>query len=198
MKGVVVCPSVEAVEVGRRILEDGGNAVDAAVATAFAQGIAEPQVTSIGGNGTLQVFHAESGQHLVIDFYGRAPLKATTAMWADKVIERLPADMWALEGQVNQKGYLSVTVPGTLMALHEVASRFATMPWKELLAPAIELAETGFTVQDELATSWVREGMLGYANTEDILMAGVAAGGHQQIAQLSKVGPPQVVQLAAV
>jgi gamma-glutamyltranspeptidase/glutathione hydrolase len=108
---------------------------------------------------------------VVIDFYGRAPLKATPDMWTDKVIERLPADMWALEGQVNQMGYLSVTVPGTLMALHDVASRFASMPWKELLAPAIELAETGFTVQEELAASLLREGMLGYANTEDILMA---------------------------
>ena len=171
MKGVVVCPQVEAVEVGRRLLEGGGNAIDAAVATAFAQGIAEPHMTSIGGNGTLQVFHAESGQHLVIDFYGRAPLKAAPEMWADKVIQRLPADMWALEGQVNQKGYLAVTVPGTLMALHDVASRFATMPWKELLAPAIELAESGFSVQGELAASWVREGMLGYASTEDILKA---------------------------
>ena len=96
MKGVVVCPQVEAVEVGRRLLEGGGNAIDAAVATAFAQGIAEPHMTSIGGNGTFQVFHAESGQHLVIDFYGRAPLKAAPEMWVDKVIKRLPADMWDL------------------------------------------------------------------------------------------------------
>ena len=78
---------------------------------------------------------------------------------------------FGLKGNVIQKGYLAVTVPGTLMALHDVASRFATMPWKELLAPAIELAESGFSVQGELAASWVREGMLGYASTEDILKA---------------------------
>ena len=77
MKGVVVCPAVEAVDIGKRILEDGGNAIDAAVATAFAQGVAEPLVTSIGGNGTLQLLHAQSGQHVTIDFYGRAPMAAT-------------------------------------------------------------------------------------------------------------------------
>ena len=62
-----------------------------AVATAFAQGVADPQMSSIGGNGTLQVLHAASGEHLVIDFYGRAPINATTDMWADKVVRRLPA-----------------------------------------------------------------------------------------------------------
>lgn len=169
MQGVVVCPAVEAVEVGRLILEDGGNAIDAAVATAFAQGIAEPHLTSIGGNGTLQVFHAESGEHLVIDFYGRAPLKATPDMWENKVIKRLPADMWELQGNINQAGYMSVTVPGTLMALNDVAARFGTMPLKELVQPAIELAERGFTVSSELAASFVRESMLGYASTEHIL-----------------------------
>ena len=175
MKGVVVCPQVEAAEVGRRILEDGGNAIDAAVATVFAQGIADPQMTSIGGNGSLQVFHAESGEHIVIDFYGRAPLKTTPDMWADKVVKRLPADMWELEGNINQKGYLAVTVPGTLMALNEVADRFATMPLKELVAPAIELAETGFSVPEEMAAGWTRVGMLGYASTWDILNATPAA-----------------------
>ena len=171
MKGVVVCPQVEAVEVGRHVLENGGNAVDAAVATAFAQGIADPMVTSIGGNGTLQVLHAPTGQHVVIDFYGRAPLAATPDMWAGKVIQRLPADSWELEGRINQQGYLAVTVPGTLMALHEVASRFGTMPWEELLRPAINLADAGFTVPGELAASWVREGTPGYSSYEEILNA---------------------------
>ena len=135
MPGVVVCPQVEAVEVGRRILMKGGNAIDVAVATAFAQGVADPQMSSIGGNGTLQVLHAASGEHLVIDFYGRAPINATTDMWADKVVRRLPADMWELEGRINQVGHLSVTVPGTLMALHEVASRFATLPGRSWSGP---------------------------------------------------------------
>ncbi len=170
-KGVVVCPAVEAVEVGRRILEDGGNAIDAAVATAMAQGVAEPLVSSIGGNGSLQVIHAASGQHLVIDFYGRAPLAATPEMWAAKVVRRLPADQWQLEGFVNHMGYLSVTVPGTLMALHEVASRFGSLPWAELAAPAVELAERGFPVPGEQEEQWLRGGTPGSPSTQDVLKA---------------------------
>jgi gamma-glutamyltranspeptidase/glutathione hydrolase len=54
MGGILACPQPEAVEAGRRILQDGGNAIDAAIATAFAQGIADPIMTSIGGNGTMQ------------------------------------------------------------------------------------------------------------------------------------------------
>ncbi len=80
MRGVVVYPHPEAVEAGRRILQEGGNAVDAAIATAFTQGIADPIMTSVGGNDTMQVYHAESGQHLVIDFYGKAPVRATPEM----------------------------------------------------------------------------------------------------------------------
>ena len=177
MKGVVVCPQVEAVEVGRRILEKGGggNAIDAAVATAFAQGIADPQMSSIGGNGTLQVFHTPSGQHLVIDFYGRAPLKATPDMWADKVIRRLPADMWELEDHINQIGHLSVTAPGTLMALHEVAGRFATLLWEELVQPAIELAEEGFPVPGEMEAGWARAPQPGHSSANDALSATPAA-----------------------
>ncbi len=169
MKGVIVCPQVEAVEIGRSIFEEGGNAIDAAVATAFAQGIAEPHQTSIGGNGTLQVFDAESGNHLVIDFYGRAPLKSTKDMWSEKVINRLPADMWELEGNINQIGYLSVTVPGTLKALYEVSNRFGTMGWKDLIKPSIDLAKKGFIIPAELHQSWKHDGSLGYSDTEDIL-----------------------------
>tara|TARA_Y100000590_G_scaffold470754_1_gene669448 strand:- start:17121 stop:18734 length:1614 start_codon:yes stop_codon:yes gene_type:complete len=169
LKGVIVCPQVEAVEIGRRIFEEGGNAIDAAVATAFAQGIAEPHQTSIGGNGTLQVFHAESGEHLVIDFYGRAPLKSTQGMWSDKVIKRLPADMWELEGNINQVGYLSVTVPGTLKAFYEVANRFGNMSWKDLIQPAIDLAKRGFIIPSELYQSWIYDGSLGYSDTKEIL-----------------------------
>ena len=175
MKGVVVCPAVEAVDVGRRVLAEGGNAIDAAVATAFVQGVAEPLVSSIGGNGTLQVLHASSGQHITIDFYGRAPLAATPDLWVDKVVRRLPADSWELEGPINQMGYLAVTVPGTLMALHEVASRFGTLPWKELVAPAIELAENGFPIPGEQEEQWQRDGTLGYASTQEILRATPAA-----------------------
>ena len=118
MAGVLVCPQPEAVNAGKIMLDQGGNAIDAAIATAFAQGVADPIMTSVGGNGTMQVYHAESGQHIVIDFYGKAPLSATPDMWTDKVIGRLRADFWELEGHINQVGYLAVTTPGTVLALY--------------------------------------------------------------------------------
>lgn len=173
MRGVVVCPQPEAVEAGRRMLESGGNAIDAAIATAFAQGVADPVMTSIGGNGTMQVFHAESGQHLVLDFYGKAPLKATPEMWKEKVIRRLRADMWELEGHINQVGHLAVTVPGTALALYEASRRWGKLPWAELLAPAIELAEKGFVVPEELAD----------------VMSRVAAEGHSSIPEIARATP---------
>ena len=175
MGGVLACPQPEAVEAGRRILQDGGNAIDAAIATAFAQGIADPIMTSVGGNGTMQVFHAESGQHLVIDFYGKAPLRATPEMWNDLVVRRLRADMWELEGHINQVGYLAVTVPGTVLALHEASRRFGKLPWSELLQPAIELADQGFTVPAELAETMSRDGEEGHSGVAEIMRATPAA-----------------------
>lgn len=175
MRGVVVCPHPEAVEAGRRILQEGGNAVDAAIATAFAQGIADPIMTSVGGNGTMQVYHAESGQHLVIDFYGKAPLRATPEMWQDKVIRRLRADMWELQGHVNQVGHLAVTVPGTVKALYEASRRFGKLQWSELLQPAIALAEEGFIVPQELAETMSRPGEDGHAGVAEIMRSNPAA-----------------------
>ena len=90
-------------------------------------------------------------------------------MWSKKVIKRLPADMWELEGNINQVGYLSVTVPGTLKALYEVANRFGTMNWKNLIKPSIDLAKKGFIIPAELHQSWKYDGSLGYSDTEDIL-----------------------------
>lgn len=175
MRGVVVCPHPEAVEAGRQVLQQGGNAIDAAIATAFAQGIADPIMTSVGGNGTMQVYHAESGQHLVIDFYGKAPLRATPEMWQDKVVRRLRADMWELEGHINQVGHLAVTVPGTVKALYEASQRFGKLPWSELLQPAIALAEEGFIVPEELADTMSRAGAEGHSGVAEIMRSNPAA-----------------------
>ncbi|MBG93380.1 MAG: gamma-glutamyltransferase [Chloroflexi bacterium] len=175
MAGVLVCPQPEAVNAGKIMLEQGGNAIDAAIATAFAQGVADPIMTSVGGNGTMQIFHAESGQHIVIDFYGKAPLKATPDMWTDKVIGRLRADFWELEGHINQVGYLAVTTPGTVLALYEAYQRFGKLPWNELLQPAIELAAKGFIVPAELSETMSRPDKDGLSGVATIMRAVPAA-----------------------
>jgi len=175
VRGVVVCPQPEAVEAGRRMLELGGNAIDAAIATSFAQGIADPIMTSIGGNGTMQVFHAESGEHRVVDFYGKAPLAARPDMWEQLVVRRLRADMWELQGRVNQVGHLAVTVPGTALALYEASRRWGRLPWRELLQPAIELAEAGFIVGRELAETMALDMGEGMSTMVEITVATAAA-----------------------
>ncbi|MBI4337168.1 MAG: gamma-glutamyltransferase [Chloroflexi bacterium] len=176
MKGVVAAPQVEAVEAGRRMLLAGGNAVDAAVATAFAQGVVDPQMNSLGGWGVAQVYHAASGQHLCIDFHGWAPLKATPDMFAARVKRKLRFDLWEVEGWANQLGYLSVVCPGNLRGYHEVHRRFGKLPWAAVLDPAIELAEVGFEVPGELADLWQRPPLQeGQPSMRDILTATPAA-----------------------
>ena len=75
MKGVVVCPQPRAADVGASILAKGGNAFDAAVATAFAQMVNDPFMCGIGGMGTLHYFRADTGESGMVDFYNRAGSK---------------------------------------------------------------------------------------------------------------------------
>jgi gamma-glutamyltranspeptidase/glutathione hydrolase len=156
MKGIVACPQPEAAEVGRQALLNGGNCVDAAIATAFAQFIVDPQMCGVGGWGGMQIYHAPTQEHICIEFYGRAPLKATPDMFAKLVKRPLRFDQWELEEHVNQVGHLSVTCPGTILGLWEAHRRYGSRPWRELVEPAIKLAEDGFIVPGELADLWRR------------------------------------------
>ena len=156
MRGTIACPQPEAAEVGRQVLMAGGNSVDAAIATAFAQFIVDPQMCGMGGWGGMQIFHGPTQEHICIEFYGRAPLKATPEMFTKLVKRPLRFDQWELEDHVNQVGYLSVTCPGTLLGLQEAHERYGSLPWKELIQPAIKLAEDGFVVPGELAALWRR------------------------------------------
>ena len=156
MRGVVACPQPEAADVGRQTLLGGGNAVDAAIATAFAQFAVDPQMCGIGGFGVMQVYHAPSGDHVCLEFLGRAPLKATPDMFVEVVKRRLRFDQWEMEGRVNEVGHLSVACPGTVLGLWEAHRRYASLPWWELAQPAVRLLEEGFPVPGELAELWRR------------------------------------------
>ena len=143
-RGMVVSPDIRASEAGKRMLQQGGNAVDAAVATTFAVSVAEPYSAGIGGGGFLLLHLEKSGEMLALDFRERAPMGASRDMYLD------------VEGKVDPKksmdGYLSVAVPGTVAGLHEVHRKYGKLPWRKVVAPAIELAAKGIVV-DEL---WVR------------------------------------------
>lgn len=153
--GIIVAPQPEAVEVGAEILMRGGNAVDAAIGCALVQGVVDPQMCGIAGFGSFQAFMPGRGDHAFIDFHGKTPAAATPDMWAD-LIEAETRDGFGfrLRGAVNDLGYQSITVPGSLMAYHEAVTRYGTLPWAEILAPAIAWAERGFIVRPHVHHFW--------------------------------------------
>lgn len=129
--------------VGVQVLRDGGNAVDAAVATAFALAVVYPEAGNIGGGGFM-VARMADGTSAALDFREKAPLAATRDMYLDA------------QGNLTDRsviGHLASGVPGAVMGLWEAHRRLGTRPWAELLAPAITLARDGFVVDSALASS---------------------------------------------
>lgn len=152
---MVVCPQPLAAETGIRVLRRGGNAVDAAVAAAFVQGVIDPTNCGIGGFGQMNVCMPARGEEMVLDFHARAGGAVKADMWKDIILDQ-PRDRWGyvLKDGVNAKGYTSVAVPGTVMGLYEGLQRFGTMPWREVIEPSIEVAMSGFVVGREDWVEW--------------------------------------------
>jgi gamma-glutamyltranspeptidase/glutathione hydrolase len=142
-QGMVVSESALASQVGVAALAEGGNAVDAAVATAFALAVTWPTAGNIGGGGFL-VWRSGSGAAAAYDFRETAPAASR-------------ADMFLREGKYDEQrhylSHLSVGVPGSVAGLHLAWKDCGKLPWKRLLEPAIALARDGFPVNDALARS---------------------------------------------
>jgi gamma-glutamyltranspeptidase/glutathione hydrolase len=142
-RGMVSSQNFLATQVGVETLWEGGNAVDAAVATAFALAVTHPRAGNIGGGGFL-LHRLASGQAAVVDFRETAPAGASTSMFlADGAYDR----------RRHHDSHLAVGVPGTVAGLHMAWKAHGTLPWARLLAPAIQLAREGFMVTDDLARS---------------------------------------------
>jgi gamma-glutamyltranspeptidase/glutathione hydrolase len=142
--GMVVAEHPRGAEVGARILERGGNAVDAAVATAFAMTVIEPFMSTIGGSGTMLVHLARRGETVALDFNGAAPLRGHERMYT--VVGGVSDALFPwpnVEGQANVYGHRSVAVPGSVAGLALALERWGTMSLADALAPAIELARGG-------------------------------------------------------
>jgi gamma-glutamyltranspeptidase / glutathione hydrolase len=127
---------------GLEILQKGGNAVDAAVATAFALAVVEPAAGNIGGGGFMLVRLAD-GRSSFIDYREVAPEKATRDMYLDAHGQLIPG--------ASTIGYRSVAVPGTVAGLELALKTYGTMKLADVMAPAIRLAENGFPVSEKLA-----------------------------------------------
>ena len=135
--GIVVTANDLATEIGVQILKKGGNAVDASVAVGFALAVTFPNAGNIGGGGFM-VIHLANGKNTTIDFRETAPLAAHEKMFLDSLGNFIPA--------LSQEGWTSSGVPGTVAGLIYALDKYGTMELKEVIQPAIDLAEKGFVL----------------------------------------------------
>jgi gamma-glutamyltranspeptidase/glutathione hydrolase len=154
---IIVAPQPQAAEIGLEVMRRGGNAVDAAVTCAFAQGVLDPQMCGIGGCGVMLIHSPERGD-AVLEFYSTAGSRAREDQW-EHIFIREAADRYGyvLEGAVNDVGYQSVAVPGTVAGMHEALTRFGTISWEQAIAPAIPLARDGVPVSGYVHGYWTTD-----------------------------------------
>ncbi len=136
--GMVVTAQHLATHVGVDVLKDGGNAVDAAVAVAYALAVVYPAAGNLGGGGFMTVQLAD-GRKTFLDFREKAPQAATANMYLDKAGNVVP--------DLSTKGYLAVGVPGTVSGMELALKKYGTMKRDQVIAPAIKYAEEGYVLQ---------------------------------------------------
>ena len=133
-KGMVVTTHPLASQIGLSILQKGGNAIDAAIAVNFALAVCHPSAGNIGGGGFL-VYRSAKGKVYALDYREKAPLASTKNMYLDSTGNVIPEKSFV--------GVFSVGVPGTVAGMEEMYRKFGSLPWKELIQPAIDLARHG-------------------------------------------------------
>jgi len=144
-RGMVVAEHPLGAEVGAQILKRGGNAVDAAVATAFAMTVVEPFMSTIAGGGTMLIYLAKRGETVALDFNVQAPAACHERIY--ELGEGVATDLFAwrkVAGDANTYGHRSVAVPGSVAGLCLALERYGTMELADVTAPAIALARDGF------------------------------------------------------
>ncbi|PJA97764.1 MAG: gamma-glutamyltransferase [Ignavibacteriales bacterium CG_4_9_14_3_um_filter_30_11] len=133
--GMVVSASENASKVGVEILKNGGNAIDAAVATGFALAVTYPQAGNIGGGGFM-VIHLANDKNTTIDYREKAPLKAFRDMYLDSAGNFIP--------ELSQTGVTSVGVPGSVSGMLYALEKYGTMKLENIIQHAIDLAKKGW------------------------------------------------------
>tara|TARA_B110000003_G_scaffold138057_1_gene139786 strand:- start:4458 stop:6149 length:1692 start_codon:yes stop_codon:yes gene_type:complete len=185
--GMVVSQHYLATNAGHSILAKGGNAYDASIAVAFALAVVLPRAGNIGGGGFMIMFDEASQESYSIDYREIAPEAATKNMFL------------ASDGSVDKKratqGTLSIGVPGTVYGMWEVHKKFGSLPWSELLAPAIELAEDGFLISPFMADALnKRYKKLGkYKNFKNIFYSNYPVQMHQRLKQLDLANTLKII-----
>lgn len=146
-RGVVASNSMLASEAGVQMIEQGGNAIDAAVATGFALAVSHPSAGNLGGGGFM-VIRLSDGGFVSNDHREKAPAAATRDMFVDRQGNMIP--------NLSTQTHLSSGVPGTVAGLIDVLERYGALSLEEVIAPAIELAEHGFPLSEALAAGLER------------------------------------------
>jgi gamma-glutamyltranspeptidase/glutathione hydrolase len=141
--GMVAAQNRLAAETGAQILADGGNAVDAAIATGFSLAVTLPRAGNLGGGGFMLIHNAANDENIAIDYREMAPQKATRDMYLDENGD--------VDTQRSRFSHLAAGVPGTVSGFHTAHKKFGRLPWKKLLQPAIRQAREGIVVSYDLA-----------------------------------------------
>ncbi|KUF40392.1 gamma-glutamyltransferase [Myroides marinus] len=145
--GVIVSAHPEASRVGVDILKKGGNAVDAAVAVELALAVVYPNAGNIGGGGFM-VYRGHDGKIDALDYREKAPMQARENMY------------WGGDGEaiteLSMKGALASGVPGTIDGMIKAHAKYGSLPWEELVQPAIDLAEKGFNITEKQAGEFAK------------------------------------------
>ena len=162
--GVVVTQHYLATEIGENILTQGGNAYDAAVAVGFALAVVLPRAGNIGGGGFMVIYDEDSNDTYAIDYREKAPAASFRDMYLDENGE--------FDILKSTFGYNAIGVPGTVHGFWNVHQRFGSLPWADLLQPAIILAERGFVMSDYMAQTLnnYAEKMSYYDETRNIFL----------------------------
>ncbi len=167
---MIVCAQPEASEAGARVLMQGGNAVDAAMAAALVQGVVDPQMCGIAGFGSCQIYLPGKGVHTCIDFHGKTPMAATPDMWLDRLEgETRDGFGFVLRDNINDLGYQAITTPGSLLAYSEAIRDYGSWEWSDICAPAIARARTGFAVRPHVYHWWTHGADFGRVEITDRL-----------------------------
>ena len=146
---MVAAPHPLVAQAAIETLKKGGNAVDAAVAACFMLGVVDPMHSGLGGyGGFMVVYLAKTKEVWVVDFNTVVPSKASTNMY-----EILPSQSgwWAVKDDANFTGYKAISVPGMLSGATSALQRFGSKPLKDVMAPAIDVADNGFKINSLIA-----------------------------------------------
>src|SRR6516164_11703803 len=155
--GIVSTPQFLASQAGAHILEEGGNAIDAAIAANAVMGVVQPYVNGIGGDLFVLYYEAKTGKLYGLNSSGWTPKALTIEYLSSKGITT-----------INPIGVETIDVPGTVAGWDAMRTRFGTLPFTKLLAPAIYYAQNGFPLAEKNARWWVEKTLIeqpGYKET---------------------------------